>query len=155
MLFRSLASVLTAELPDPTGYGRILRDEDGSIAAIIEERDASDEVKEIIEINTGVYLFDIATLKESVKKLNSNNSQGELYLTDVIAQIKSEGGKSAAILSLDYTETLGINDRSQLAESAAIMRDRINDRHMRAGVTIVDPTTTWIDTTVEIGRAHV
>jgi len=147
---KNVASVLTAELPDPSGYGRIVRGEDGEIVAIVEERDASDELKAIDEINTGVYIFDIATLKTSVQKLNKNNSQGELYLTDVIAQIKSEGGKSAAILSLDYTETLGINDRSQLAESAAIMRDRINDRHMRAGVTIVDPTTTWIDTTVEI-----
>ena len=147
---KNVASVLTAELPDPSGYGRIVRGEDGEIVAIVEERDASDELKAIDEINTGVYIFDIATLKTSVQKLNKNNSQGELYLTDVIAQIKSEGGKSAAILSLDYTETLGINDRSQLAESAAIMRDRINDRHMRAGVTIVDPTTTWIDTSVEI-----
>ena len=147
---KNVASVLTAELPDPSGYGRIVRDEDGAIVAIVEERDASDDLKLIEEINTGVYLFDIAVLKESVKKLKSDNSQGELYLTDVITGIKSDGGKVAAILSLDYTETLGINDRSQLAESAAIMRDRINDRHMRAGVTIVDPTTTWIDSSVEI-----
>ena len=82
--------------------------------------------------------------------MKNNNSQGELYLTDVIAEIKNGGGKTAAILSLDYTETLGINDRTQLAESAAIMRDRINDGHMRAGVTITDPTTTWIDVTVKI-----
>lgn len=147
---KNVASVLTAELPDPTGYGRIVRADDGAIVAIVEERDASDELKAIDEINTGVYLFDIATLKESVKKLKSNNSQGELYLTDVIAEIKGAGGKAQAILSLDYTETLGINDRAQLAESAALMRDRINDRHMRAGVTIIDPTTTWIDATVEI-----
>jgi bifunctional UDP-N-acetylglucosamine pyrophosphorylase/glucosamine-1-phosphate N-acetyltransferase len=119
---KSSASVLTAELQDPSGYGRILRDEDGSISAIVEERDASEEVKEIIEINTGVYLFDIATLKESVKKLNSNNSQGELYLTDVIADIKKSNGSANAIIALDYTETFGINDRSQLADSAALMR---------------------------------
>ena len=144
------ASVLTAELPDPSGYGRIVRDEDSEIVAIVEERDATEELKGINEINTGVYLFDIATLKESVKKLKNNNSQGELYLTDVIAEIKNGGGKTAAILSLDYTETLGINDRAQMAESAAIMRDRINDGHMRAGVTITDPTTTWIDVTVKI-----
>ena len=147
---KNVASVLTAELPDPTGYGRIVRGGDGEIVGIIEERDATEEVKAIDEINTGVYLFDIATLKENVKKLKNNNSQGELYLTDVIAEIKNNGGKAAAILSLDYTETLGINDRTQLAECAAIMRDRINDGHMRAGVTITDPTTTWIDATVEI-----
>jgi bifunctional UDP-N-acetylglucosamine pyrophosphorylase/glucosamine-1-phosphate N-acetyltransferase len=147
---KNLASVLTAQLPDPTGYGRIIRGDDGAIVAIVEERDASDDLKTIDEINTGVYLFDITTLKESVKKLKNNNSQGELYLTDVIADIQSANGKAAAILSLDYTETLGINDRSQLAESAAIMRDRINDKHMMAGVSIIDPTTTWIDATVEI-----
>jgi bifunctional UDP-N-acetylglucosamine pyrophosphorylase/glucosamine-1-phosphate N-acetyltransferase len=147
---KNLASVLTAQLPDPTGYGRIVRGDDGAIVAIVEERDASDDLKAIDEINTGVYLFDIATLKESVKKLKNNNSQGELYLTDVIAEIQGANGKAAAILSLDYTETLGINDRSQLAESAAIMRDRINDKHMMAGVSIIDPTTTWIDATVEI-----
>jgi bifunctional UDP-N-acetylglucosamine pyrophosphorylase / glucosamine-1-phosphate N-acetyltransferase len=143
-------SVLTAELPDPTGYGRIIRDAAGAIIEIVEERDASDELKMIDEINTGVYLFDIPTLKENIKKIKSNNSQGELYLTDVIAEITKSGGKSAAILSLDYSETLGINDRTQLAESAALMRDRINDRHMQAGVTIIDPTTTWIDAGVVI-----
>ncbi|CAB4537095.1 GlmU N-acetylglucosamine-1-phosphate uridyltransferase (contains nucleotidyltransferase and I-patch acetyltransferase domains) [actinobacterium SCGC AAA044-D11] len=143
-------SVLTAEFPDPTGYGRILRDEAGQIVAIVEERDASDEIKLIDEINTGVYLFDIEALRASVSKLKSNNSQGELYLTDVIAEIKSSGGKAAAILSNDYSETLGINDRSQLAECAAIMRDRINYEHMLNGVEIIDPTTTWIDSTVKI-----
>ena len=120
--------------------------------AIIEERDASEEVKNIDEINTGVYLFDIATLRENISKLKSNNSQNELYLTDVVAEIKKAKGKAEAILSLDFTETLGINDRSQLAESAALMRDRINDQHMRNGVTIVDPTTTWIDSTVVISN---
>lgn len=146
----NLASVLTAEMPDATGYGRIVRDEDGYITKIVEERDASDFEKLIDEVNTGVYIFNAEALSASIKKLNTNNSQGELYLTDVIALIKSDGGKVGAILSNDYTETLGINDRSQLAECAAIMRDRINDGHMRAGVSIVDPTTTWIDSTVTI-----
>ena len=149
---KNLVSVLTSQLPDPSGYGRIVRDETGSIVAIVEERDAPDEIKEIDEVNTGVYLFDIAALRESVAKLKNDNSQGELYLTDVIAHIKSGTGKAAAILSFDYTETLGINDRSQLAECAAIMRDRINDSHMRAGVSIIDPTTTWIDFGVKIAN---
>ncbi|MBV5267075.1 MAG: bifunctional UDP-N-acetylglucosamine diphosphorylase/glucosamine-1-phosphate N-acetyltransferase GlmU, partial [Burkholderiaceae bacterium] len=115
---KNIASVLTAELPDPTGYGRIVRDEKGEIVAIVEEREAPEEIKLIDEINTGVYLFDIASLRSSVAKLKADNSQGELYLTDVIADIKAAGGKAAAILSNDYSETLGINDRSQLAECA-------------------------------------
>ena len=147
---KNVVSVLTAEFPDPTGYGRILRNEAVEIVAIVEERDASDEIKLIDEINTGVYLFDIDALRASVAKLKSNNSQGELYLTDVIADIKAAGGKAAAILSNDYSETLGINDRSQLADCAAIMRDRINYQHMLNGVEIVDPTTTWIDANVTI-----
>jgi bifunctional UDP-N-acetylglucosamine pyrophosphorylase/glucosamine-1-phosphate N-acetyltransferase len=147
---KNIASVLTAELPDPTGYGRIVRDESGEIVAIVEEREAPEEIKLVDEINTGVYLFDIASLRSSVAKLKADNSQGELYLTDVIADIKAAGGKAAAILSNDYSETLGINDRSQLAECAAIMRDRINYEHMLNGVEIIDPTTTWIDSTVKI-----
>jgi bifunctional UDP-N-acetylglucosamine pyrophosphorylase/glucosamine-1-phosphate N-acetyltransferase len=147
---KNVVSVLTAEFPDPTGYGRILRNEAGEIVAIVEERDASEEIKFIDEINTGVYLFDIDALRASVAKLKSNNSQGELYLTDVIADIKASGGKAAAVLSNDYSETLGINDRSQLADCAAIMRDRINYDHMLNGVEIIDPTTTWIDAGVKI-----
>ena len=147
---KSVASVLTAEIPDPTGYGRIVRDADGAIAAIVEERDATEDLKLIDEINTGVYLFDIEILKENVKKLKKNNAQGELYLTDVIKEIKDSGAKAMAILALDFTEILGINDRVQLADAAALMRDRINERHMLNGVTIIDPTTTWIDATVEI-----
>ena len=143
-------SVLTAQLPDPKGYGRIIRDEDGSILRIVEERDANDFEKAIDEINTGVYLFDIAALAQSVAQITNKNSQGELYLTDVIALIKESSNKAAAILSYDYTETLGINDRSQLAECAAYMRERINEAHMKAGVAITDPTTTWIDATVII-----
>lgn len=148
----SVASVLTAVLPDPFGYGRIVRDDLGAIISIVEERDADDDQKLIDEINTGVYLFDIASLREAAKNLTSDNSQGELYLTDVMALIKSSGKVAMAIQSNDFTETLGINDRSQLAECAAIMRDRINDDHMRNGVTIVDPQTTWIDSTVVIAN---
>ena len=148
--YRSAASVLTSIVPDPFGYGRIVRSDDGQLQSIVEQRDATSEQREIDEINTGVYLFDIASLKSAVAQLKSSNSQGELYLTDVIEIIKNENKQVAAILSNDYTETLGINDRAQLAECGAIMRDRINDEFMRAGVTIVDPTTTWIDATVSI-----
>jgi bifunctional UDP-N-acetylglucosamine pyrophosphorylase/glucosamine-1-phosphate N-acetyltransferase len=146
----SVASVLTAVLPDPFGYGRVIRDDLGAIVSIVEERDANEDQKLIDEINTGVYIFDIGSLREAAKNLTADNSQGELYLTDVIALIKNSGKIAVAIQSNDFTETLGINDRSQLAECAAIMRDRINDEHMRNGVSIVDPQTTWIDSTVAI-----
>ncbi len=146
------ASVLTSVVPDPFGYGRIVRSEDGDLEKIVEERDADPFEKEIDEINTGVYLFDIAALRLAVAGLKTGNSQGELYLTDVIGLLKAAGQSVMAIRSNDYTETLGINDRSQLAECAAIMRDRINDSHMKSGVSITDPTTTWIDLTVEIAN---
>ena len=147
---KSVASVLTALLPDPVGYGRIIRGDNSSILKIVEEKDASESEKEIDEINTGVYLFELKVLKEVIGKLKNNNSQKELYLTDVISLITAEGKTAQAILSNDYTETLGINDRTQLAECAAIMRDRINHQHMLNGVTIIDPTTTWIDADVKI-----
>jgi bifunctional UDP-N-acetylglucosamine pyrophosphorylase/glucosamine-1-phosphate N-acetyltransferase len=137
-------------LPDPTGYGRIIRSDGSVISKIIEEKDATDSEKEIDEINTGVYLFDITALREVIGKLKNDNSQKELYLTDVISLLNSSGSNAHAILSNDYTETLGINDRTQLAECAAIMRDRINNQHMLNGVTIIDPTTTWIDADVKI-----
>ena len=146
------ASVLTAEHPDPTGYGRIIRDGADELLKIVEEKDASDDQKFIFEINSGVYAFDGAALTASIGKLTNANAQGELYLTDVIGILKSEGASVAAIMIDDFTEILGVNDRVQLAESAALLRDRINDHWMRAGVTIIDPTTTWIDATASISN---
>lgn len=146
------ASVLTAEHPDPTGYGRIIRDDNDELLRIVEEKDASDDEKFVFEINSGVYAFDGEKLAASIGKLTNANAQGELYLTDVIGILKSAGESIAAIMIDDFTETLGVNDRVQLAESAAMLRDRINDQWMRAGVTIIDPTTTWIDATVEISN---
>ena len=144
------ASVLTAEHPDPTGYGRIIRDDSDELLRIVEEKDATDDEKFVFEINSGVYAFDGEKLAASIGKLTNANAQGELYLTDVIGILKSAGESIAAIMIDDFTETLGVNDRVQLAESAAMLRDRINDQWMRAGVTIIDPTTTWIDSTVEL-----
>ena len=144
------ASVLTAEHPDPTGYGRIIRDDSDELLRIVEEKDATDDEKFVFEINSGVYAFDGEKLAASIGKLTNANAQGELYLTDVIGILKSAGESIAAIMIDDFTETLGVNDRVQLAESAAMLRDRINDQWMRAGVTIIDPTTTWIDATVEL-----
>jgi bifunctional UDP-N-acetylglucosamine pyrophosphorylase/glucosamine-1-phosphate N-acetyltransferase len=147
---RNIASVLTALQPDPSGYGRVIRSSDGQILKIVEDRDATEEERAIDEINTGVYLFDLTVLRDVIKNLKNDNTQQELYLTDVIGLINASGKKSHAILSHDYSETLGINDRTQLAECAGIMRDRINSALMLSGVTILDPTTTWIDHGVEI-----
>jgi bifunctional UDP-N-acetylglucosamine pyrophosphorylase/glucosamine-1-phosphate N-acetyltransferase len=141
---------LTAEHPDPTGYGRIVRGDDDSLLRIVEERDADEIQREIIEVNSGVYAFDAAKLASAIGKLKNDNSQGELYLTDVLEILRNEGGKIAAVLIDDFIEILGVNDRVQLAESAALLRDRINEDLMRAGVSIMDPMTTWIDATAVI-----
>ncbi len=144
------ASVLTAEHPEPSGYGRIIRDDNDELLRIVEEKDATEDEKFIFEINSGVYAFDGEKLAASIGKLTNANAQGELYLTDVIGILKSAGESIAAIMIDDFTETQGVNDRVQLAESAAMLRDRINDQWMREGVTIIDPTTTWIDSTVQL-----
>jgi bifunctional UDP-N-acetylglucosamine pyrophosphorylase/glucosamine-1-phosphate N-acetyltransferase len=146
------ASVLTAEHPDPTGYGRIIRGDDGSLLRIVEEKDADEFEKAIEEINSGVYAFDAVKLAGAIGKLRNDNAQGELYLTDVIEILRNEGGKIAAVCIEDVTETLGVNDRVQLAEAAALLRDRINEKLMRSGITIVDPTTTWVDATSVISQ---
>jgi bifunctional UDP-N-acetylglucosamine pyrophosphorylase/glucosamine-1-phosphate N-acetyltransferase len=146
------ASVLTAEHPEPTGYGRIIRGDDGSLLRIVEEKDADEFEKNIEEINSGVYIFDAVKLAAAIGKLRNDNAQGELYLTDVIEILRNEGGKIAAVCIDDFTEVLGVNDRVQLAESGALLRDRINDQLMRSGVTIVDPTTTWVDATASIAQ---
>ncbi len=144
------ASVLTAEHPEPTGYGRIIRDDSGELLRIVEERDATEDERFIFEINSGVYAFDSAKLVSAIGEITDSNSQGELYLTDVIGILKKADESIAAILLEDFTEILGVNDRVQLAESAALLRDRINDQWMREGVTIIDPTTTWIDATAKL-----
>ncbi len=145
-----VASVMTAEHPDPTGYGRIIRGVDGSLLRIVEERDASDNEKAIYEINSGVYAFDGAKLAGAIGKLKNDNSQGELYLTDVLEILRNDGGSIAAVLIEDFIEILGVNDRAQLAESAALLRDLINDDLMKSGVTIVDPMNTWVDSTASV-----
>lgn len=146
----SAAAVLTAELPDPYGYGRIVRDVDGSLLRIVEERDADEQTSAIDEVNSGIYAFDINALREALGALSTDNAQGEEYLTDAIDSIRRGGGAVTAVLSDDFLEILGVNDRAQLAECGAILRDRINDALMQYGVTMMDPTTTWIDVTVEV-----
>ena len=146
------ASVMTAQHPDPTGYGRIIRGEDDSLLRIVEERDADAMQREIIEVNSGVYAFDGQKLAAAIKELKSDNSQGELYLTDVIEILRNGGAKIAAVLIDDFIEILGVNDRVQLAESASLLRDRINEDLMCAGVTIVDPLSTWVDATAQVAQ---
>ena len=147
---KASATVLTTEMPDPSGYGRVIRDNDGNLAEIVEERDATESQKQTLEINSGVYIFDLDELRVALSYLSASNSQKEEYLTDVIAILKKSGKKVGAFSSHDFTEILGINDRSQLSTSSFIMNARICDALMRSGVTIVDPMSTWIDMTAEI-----
>jgi bifunctional UDP-N-acetylglucosamine pyrophosphorylase/glucosamine-1-phosphate N-acetyltransferase len=147
---RAAATVLTAILSDPSGYGRIVRGADGSVQAIVEHRDASDEVLSIDEINAGMYAFDPAHLAPVLERITTANDQGEEYLTDAVGLLRGDGEVVAGLLVEDSHEILGVNDRVQLAEAAALMRDRINDRWMRAGVSMLDPRSTWIDVDVDL-----
>jgi len=146
------ASVLTSEHPEPTGYGRIIRGDDGSLLRIVEEKDADEFEKAIEEINSGVYVFDAVKLAGAISKLRNDNAQGELYLTDVIEILRNEGGKISAVCIEDFTEILGVNDRVQLAEAEALLRNRINESLMRSGVTIVDPLNTWVSADSTIAK---
>ena len=141
------STVLTAVLDDPTGYGRVLRDGD-AVTAIVEHKDADESQRAVREVNSGVYAFDAAALRDALGRLTTDNVQGEEYLTDVLGLHVASGLVVAAVTADDSNETLGVNDRVQLAEARALLRDRTNTRWMRAGVTIVDPATTWIDSDV-------
>ncbi|MGB8021348.1 MAG: bifunctional UDP-N-acetylglucosamine diphosphorylase/glucosamine-1-phosphate N-acetyltransferase GlmU [Candidatus Nanopelagicales bacterium] len=145
-------TVLTARVADPTGYGRIMRDADGSVAAIVEHRDATPEQLAIDEINSGIYAFDAGVLTAALARLRPDNDQGELYLTDVLALARRDGGRVAAVVTDDLWQTEGINDRVQLAAMRRELNRRELDRWMRAGVTVVDPATTWVDVMVQLAR---
>lgn len=147
--YSAQATILTTELSDPFGYGRIIR-QGSEVVGIIEEKDATPEQKLICEINSGMYAFSAASIIESIDQIDSRNAQGEEYLTDVIGFIHSAGGTVTGVITPDSNDILGVNDRVQLAQAGAIMRDRINENHMRAGVTIADPASTWIDVDVDI-----
>ena len=148
----SVATVISASLPDPSGYGRILRAPDGSVAGIVEQKDATDVQREITEINSGLYAFDAAVLRKALTQVGTDNVQGERYLTDVLGIIASQGLRVSAHLIQDLWETEGVNDRVQLARLGAEFNRRIVERWMRAGVSVVDPATTWIDADVTFGR---
>jgi bifunctional UDP-N-acetylglucosamine pyrophosphorylase / glucosamine-1-phosphate N-acetyltransferase len=144
------ATILSAEPPDPRLYGRVVRDASGAVVRIAEGTDATDEEQRISEINSSIYVFRSAALWPAVEQLQPHNVQGELYLTDVIEILVAGGSTVAGHLAADHRETDGVNTRVELAQAGAVLRDRINERHMLAGVTIVDPATTWIEPTVEL-----
>ncbi|HEX4559986.1 MAG TPA: bifunctional UDP-N-acetylglucosamine diphosphorylase/glucosamine-1-phosphate N-acetyltransferase GlmU [Mycobacterium sp.] len=146
------ATVLTTTLPDPTGYGRIVRTQDGEVIGIVEQADASPSQRAICEINAGVYAFDIAALRSALGRLRSDNAQQQLYLTDVISIVRSDGHIVRAKHVDDSMLVAGVNDRVQLAELGAELNRRIVAAHQRAGVTIVDPAATWIDVDVIVGQ---
>ncbi|GAA4111779.1 bifunctional UDP-N-acetylglucosamine diphosphorylase/glucosamine-1-phosphate N-acetyltransferase GlmU [Knoellia locipacati] len=148
----SAATVITAHLDNPQGYGRIVRDADGHVAGIVEQKDATDDQRAITEINSGIYAFDVEVLREALAQVGTDNAQGEKYLTDVL-RIARDGGRTVdAHVIDDLWQTEGVNDRVQLAALGKELNRRNNERWMREGVTIVDPATTWIDSDVSIGR---
>lgn len=146
-------TVLTAEVPDATGYGRIIRDEaTGAVTGIVEHKDATDVQRGIREINSGVFAFDGQLLAEALKKVRTDNSQGEEYLTDVLGILREAGHRVGASVAGDHREIAGINNRVQLSEARRILNDRLLTRAMLDGVTVIDPATTWVDVTVTFER---
>lgn len=148
---KAKATILTSMAPDPTSYGRIVRNDLGIVEKIVEQKDATTEEQAIHEINTGVYVFDNQALFEALHKINNHNAQGEYYLTDVIEVLKSEGETIAAYRMANFDESMGVNDRIALARATKIMQARINRHHMQAGVSMIDPERAYIDVGVKIG----
>jgi bifunctional UDP-N-acetylglucosamine pyrophosphorylase/glucosamine-1-phosphate N-acetyltransferase len=146
------ATVLTAAVPNPFGYGRVIRSAAGAVEKIVEERDATAHERQVIEINTGTYVFTMAALLDALNRLDNNNAQGEYYLTDCIALLINQGMAVSSHCLDDYRLALGVNDRAQLAEAGRLMRERINGEHMSAGVTVIDPQSTYIDVDIQIGE---
>ncbi|OIJ62981.1 UDP-N-acetylglucosamine diphosphorylase/glucosamine-1-phosphate N-acetyltransferase [Streptomyces mangrovisoli] len=146
-------TVLTAEVPDATGYGRIVRDgASGAVTEIVEHKDATEEQRAIREINSGVFAFDGPLLADALKKVRTDNSQGEEYLTDVLGILREAGHRVGASVAADHREIAGINNRVQLAEARRILNDRLLTAAMMDGVTVVDPASTWVDVTVTFER---
>ncbi|RZU34440.1 bifunctional UDP-N-acetylglucosamine diphosphorylase/glucosamine-1-phosphate N-acetyltransferase GlmU [Blastococcus saxobsidens] len=148
----SVFTVLTAEVDDPTGLGRIVRDGSGAPRAIVEERDATVEQRAIREVNAGVYVANAGTLRRVLSGLATDNAQGEQYLTDALAPLVAGGAPTAAVRADDPDDVLGCNDRVELAARRRTLNDRVLDALMRSGVTVVDPLTTWVDVTATVGR---
>lgn len=144
-------TVLSLELADPTGYGRIVRDGSGAVTEIVEQKDANDEQKLITEVNSGVFAFDGAILADALKRLNTDNAQGELYITDVLAIARGDGHSVGAFVAADAGELEGVNNRVQLAAAGKELNRRTVEAAMLGGATIVDPATTWIGVNVQVG----
>lgn len=145
-------SVLSGELADPTGYGRIIRGPDGDLSGIVEEKDATPERRAIREINSGIIALELPRLWKTLSSVQPSRASGELYLTEAITVARNEHKKTIAVRAGVFEDVLGVNDRVQLAEVTAILKRRVNDAVMRSGVTIVDPESTWIDPRARIGR---
>ena len=143
-------TVLTTHIDNPGSYGRIVRNQAGEVVAIVEAKDATEEQLAITEINSGIYAFDAKVLREALLEVTTDNAQGEKYITDVLAIARSKGYRTSALAIEDRWEVEGANDRVQLAQLGRKLNDRVLEAHMRNGVTIVDPATTWIDVTVTI-----
>ena len=145
------ATILTAMADDPTGYGRIIRNTSGQVSQIVEQKDASSEQLLVKEINTGTYCFDNKSLFETLKLVKNDNAQGEYYLPDVIEILQKQGEIISAYMTSNFDETLGVNDRYALSQAEELMRARINEQHMRNGVTIINPASTHISSEAIIG----
>lgn len=143
-------TVLTATLTEPAGYGRIIRDPSGAFTGIVEQADASPQQRAITEINSGMYAFDGDLLADTVKRVPTDNAKGEEYLTDVVSILRGDGYPVATAACADPQEVLGVNDQAQLAWARRVLNERLLDDWMRAGVTIADPATTWIDVGVTL-----
>ncbi|HEX2038881.1 MAG TPA: NTP transferase domain-containing protein [Acidimicrobiales bacterium] len=144
------AAILTARVPDPTGYGRIVRDKNDRVASIVEEGDAGDDERLIDEVNTSIYCFRRSLLAPALRRLSPENSQGEYYLTDAVGVLHDAGYTIVSLVVDDPMEAAGVNDRAQLATAEAELRDRTNERWMRRGVTMLDPERTYIDASVQL-----
>jgi bifunctional UDP-N-acetylglucosamine pyrophosphorylase / glucosamine-1-phosphate N-acetyltransferase len=144
-------SLLSASVADPGGYGRVIRDADGKVARVVEDRDATEEERLLHEVNAGVYVFDARSLARALGAVDASNAQGEYYLTDAVGLLVAQGGTVVAH-RVDESEVAGVNSRAQLAEASSILRARKTNELMAGGVTIVDPATTYIDSAVAIGR---
>jgi bifunctional UDP-N-acetylglucosamine pyrophosphorylase / glucosamine-1-phosphate N-acetyltransferase len=149
---RAKATILTAIAPDPAGYGRIVRNEEGHVEKIVEHKDATELERNIKEINTGTYCFDNASLFRALNNVSNDNVQGEYYLPDVIEILKNEGETVSAFATGDFDESLGVNDRVALSQAERIMKRRINEKHMRNGVSLIDPEQTYISPEAVIGQ---
>lgn len=146
------ATVMTAIMDNPTGYGRIIRDAAGDVCAIVEQKDATEEQKAVKEINTGIYCIECPLMFEVLETITPNNAQGEYYLTDILDKLYSAGKKVGGVVTADSDMVMGINSRKQLAVAEAVMRNRILDKLMDSGVTIMDPASTFIEASVKIGQ---